>query len=85
MWPSREEDVQGGSVTYKFATAWVPPEPWLHRVSELHPELVFELESIEEFLQGSCGCRWTAGALIERWPVDPEAADWIELSQECQD
>ena len=82
MWPSREGDARGGIVAYKFATAWTPPEAWLRSVSELHPELVFELESIEEFLQGSAGCRWSAGVLVGRWPVDPEAADWIELSHD---
>ena len=80
MWPSREGDPRDGTVTYKFATAWAPPEAWLRRVSEQHPELVFELESIEEFLQGSGGWSWSAGALVDSWPVDPEAADWIELS-----
>ena len=82
MWPTREGDSQAGRATYSFATAWAPPEPWLRTVSSLHPELVFELEFIEEFLQGSGGAHYIAGELVERWHVDPEASDWIELREE---
>ena len=85
MWPSRTGEPGAGEVSYRFATAWTPPEPWLLRVSLLHPDLTFELESVEEFLQASDGRRVEVGQVVGRWLVDPENADWLELSSEDAD
>jgi len=42
-----EPEQEGDYLSYSFFTAWSPPTGWLQKVSELYPDLTFEMESEE--------------------------------------
>lgn len=78
MWPERNGKPENGKVVYLFASAWSPPQEWLAKASEEHPDLKFALEYVEEFCREAAGTRWEAGEQVETWVVDPDTADWVE-------
>jgi capsular exopolysaccharide synthesis family protein len=78
MWPERNGKPENGKVVYLFASAWSPPQQWLAKASEEHPDLRFALEYVEEFCREAAGARWQAGEQVETWDVDPDTADWVE-------
>jgi succinoglycan biosynthesis transport protein ExoP len=80
--PERKGEAAGGEVVYVFASAPSPPEDWLERVSEEHPELSFSLEFIEEFCEEAAGARWRGGTVVETWEIDPEDAEWVEFADD---
>jgi hypothetical protein len=80
--PERKGEADEGEVVYVFASAPSPPEDWLERVSEAHPELSFSLEFIEEFCEEAAGARWRGGTVVETWEIDPQDAEWVEFADD---
>ena len=46
---SVDAHVEQENVQYTFLTAWIPPDPWVFKVSKLYPLLTFDLQ-FEEYL-----------------------------------
>jgi Ferredoxin-like domain in Api92-like protein len=75
-------DPSGGEVTYRFTTAWRPPDAWLGVVAAFHPELAFVHEYYEEYAHFAGRARLVDGRLTATEVVDPYELDWAEWSDE---
>lgn len=64
------------SATYRFETAWSPPEGWLAYVSEKYPDLVFCLSYAEEGMDFGGVLIYEKGNLIDH--SEGEAIDYAE-------
>ena len=65
-----------GRITYRFATAWRPPDAWLTAVSAAHPSLDLHHEYVEEMHHFAGQGRFRAGELVEHHERDPETRFW---------
>ena len=84
-WNAMSATVEGkpdeGWVTYRFSTAWTPPEAWLRRVSRAHRELRFHHEYVEELAHFAGRGTWVAGTLVDHEDLDPHSVGWIEWEE----
>ena len=82
-WPRVvEAQLDEGSITYSFATAWRPPDAWLAFVSAAHSELAFRLEYCDEMAHFAGRGFWQAGSLTDHEELDPDEVDWMEWEEE---
>jgi hypothetical protein len=75
-------DPSGGEVTYRFTTAWRPPDAWLGVVAALHPGLVFVHEYYEEYAHFAGRATLIDGRLTITEALDPYELEWAELSDD---
>jgi Ferredoxin-like domain in Api92-like protein len=75
-------DLSGGEVTYRFTTAWRPPDAWLGVVAALHPALVFVHEYYEEYAHFAGRATLIDGRLTATDALDPYELAWAEWSDE---
>lgn len=80
-WTQRDGDPLDGELVYRFTTAYAPPHVWLLDAAARHPALDFELEYVEEFLQGSGRMICRNGELSSSVDVDPYDLPWVEWSE----
>jgi hypothetical protein len=70
------------NITYKFDTAWSPPIPWVEKVSVKYPEIIFQLDYIEE----DCGfaglIEFENGVINQHIDKDPETVFFNEYKNE---
>lgn len=76
-------DVEAGSVTFGFNTAWSPPEPVFHAMAKQFPELEFNISFEEEQgwggeMSGSNG----EISLTDEWDIPESHADYAERDRE---
>lgn len=67
--------LDGFSATIYFDTAWSPPNPVVHRLSELFPEVTFSLEYTEPGMGFSGTLIVKAGEVLEDETHDYEESD----------
>jgi hypothetical protein len=75
-------DPSAGEVTYRFTTAWRPPDAWLGVVAAFHPEIAFVHEYYEEYAHFAGRATLSDGRLTATEVVDPSELDWAEWSDE---
>ena len=62
---ARRGSPDAGRITYRFATAWRPPDAWLTAVSAAHPSLDLHHEYVEEMHHFAGRGHFRAGELVD--------------------
>jgi len=71
--------------TYEFFTAWSAPEPILFRLSEMFPDVEFELSFADEDMGYNCGIyTFLNGDVIDQWIPDFGSREATEFACELQ-
>ena len=73
---ARRGSPKEGRITYRFSTAWRPPDAWLAAVAAAHPSLEFHHEYVEELHHFAGEGDFRAGELVEHRERDPEERFW---------
>lgn len=71
------EDLEGGSLTYRYEDDYKRPAPSAADVAAAHPGLSFSHEFTDEFGQVAGRQRYSGGVCVEDVRLEPEELDWI--------
>lgn len=84
-WDACELDIDVGSDTLRFQTAWAPPEKWMEKVSKDYPELNFELAYSEWGMQFAGVSIYNNGKVVSETDIEVTTDEVLDEDEEVED